>query len=375
MNWQISHQMLRLARESVGTTQAGLSEATGIAQGTISKYEKGLASPSRGQVETLGGALGFPVAFFEQLEARPATVLYRSKALRSARLETHVRARLNLVRLVVTHLLEEITTEHVTRFPDPDQVYDSPEAAAHALRRAWGVVPGPVESVSNLLERAGGVVVRADLGTDLVAAAYLHPIGDPVRWFVINTQMTAGDRVRFSLAHELGHAVLHETALLPDSAEAERESHRFSAAFLVPQDDLLAELPRGRLQIADLMVLKMRFGVSMQTILLAAHRAGSISQSERDRLFRVFSSRGWRLNEPGDVPVEQPMILREALRIHREEHGYADGELATAACVTLDTLSGLLPEYFERPRPTLRVVSRTISSYVRPVDAKPADSA
>jgi Zn-dependent peptidase ImmA (M78 family) len=144
---------------------------------------------------------------------------------------------------------------------------------------------------------------------------------------------------------------------------------------MVPEEDLLSELPRGRLQIADLMVLKMRFGVSMQTILLAAYRAGSVTQGERDRLFRVFSSRGWRLNEPGEVPVEQPVILREALRIHREEHGYSDQELAAVARVTLDTLAGLLPEYFERSRPTLRVVSQAGSSRAPSVDAMPAEPA
>lgn len=354
----INHRLLRLAREAQGSTQKRLSEISGVAQGSISKYEKGLQVPSESQLDALAGALAYPTAFFEQLEARPAAVLYRTRSLRSAKLEAQVRARLNLVRLVVARMLDDISVEFVTRFPEPDQTYGGPEQAAAALRAGWGVPPGPIESISDLIEAAGGVVVRVDLGTDQAVAAYLHPLGDQLRWFFINTRVLAGDRVRFSLAHELGHAILHEASLIPDTRDAENHANRFGGAFVLPDQDLLAELPRRRLQLHDLLALKRQFGVSMQTVAMCAHHAGAISRDELTRLYRELSYRGWRAQEPHDVTVEQPTVLRKALKVHRQQHGYTDHELARIANVSVDTLADLLPEHFLSPRPPrLRVVS------------------
>ena len=354
----VNHHLLKLAREARGWTQKQVAEGAGIAQGSLSKYEKGLQEPSDAQVARIAATLDYPVGFFGQLEARPAAVLYRTRVLRSAKLEAQVRARLNLARLAVGRLLEDMQIEMVARFPGPDQHYPSPERAAADLRAAWGIVPGPIESVSELIELAGGIVVRLDMGTDQAIAAYLHPLGDPIRWFFINTRVSAGDRVRFSLAHELGHAVLHEAALIPDTREAENEVNRFAGAFLLPQSDLLAELPRRRLTLPDLLTLKRIFGVSMQSVAVAAQQAGAISRDELTRLYRELGYRGWRVNEPGDIPVEQPTVLRQVLDIHRREHGFTDDELARLTHVSADVLADLLPDYFQLPRERrLRVVS------------------
>lgn len=353
-----NERLLKLAREARGWTQKQLADESGIAQGSISRYEKDLQEPSEAQVAAIAKALGYPETFFQQLEVRPTTVLYRTRVLRSAKAESRVRARLNLARIVVGRLLEDIDVETVARFPDPDQSYGSPVQAAAALRTAWGVLPGRVESVSELIESAGGIVCRLDLGTDHTVAAYLHPMGDPIRWFFINSRVTAGDRIRFSLAHELGHAVLHEAALIPDSRDAEDEVNLFAGAFLLPYDDLLADLPRRRLTLEDLLVLKQRFGVSMQAVLMTARQSGAVSKDETARLFRELSYRGWRTDEPGVVAVEQPTVLRDVLDVHRQEHGYSDDELARAAHVTPVILADLLPDYFQLPRERrLRVIS------------------
>ncbi len=350
--------LLKLAREAEGWPQAKLSERSGIAQGSISKYEKGLQQPSASQVAALGNALGFSTGFFEDAEARPAAVMYRSRSLRSARLEAHVRARLNLARLVVQRLIADVEVDTVARFPDPDMSFQSPETAAEQLRAAWWIGPGPIEGICDYIEAAGGVVIRADLGTDQAVAAYMHPLSDPVRWFFVNTQVSAGDRVRFSLAHELGHATLHEGGLAPDTREAENESNLFAGALLLPERDLRAELPRGRLRLEHLLELKRRWGASMQTIAMRAHQIGAIPRTELSRVFREISARGYRNDEPVTIPLEQPSLLSSALRIHREQHGFSEAQLAELAQVEPAVLTRLLPSHFApQSGPHLRVVS------------------
>lgn len=57
----IAAQLLKL-RMDHELTQMQLSEATGIAQGDISKYERGVGNPTVEQLERLGAALGAHVA-------------------------------------------------------------------------------------------------------------------------------------------------------------------------------------------------------------------------------------------------------------------------------------------------------------------------
>ncbi len=352
--------LFKLAREASGLTQSELARRSGIAQGTISKYEKALVLPSEGQIVGLADALGFPPVFFADAESRPAGVMYRTRTLRSAKREGHVRARLNLARLVATKLLEDIDIDVVSRFPDADSVFDDPDQAAGELRRAWSVPPGPIESVTELIELAGGIVVHCDFGTDQAIAAYMHPLGDPIRWFFVNAQIQAGDRLRFSLAHELAHAVLHEGALTPDTRIAETESNRFAGALLLPADELRRDLPRGRVRLEDLIELKRRWGVSAQTIAMRARQIDAISTEELTRIYRELSYRGWRTNEPVQVAVETPTVLSAALTIHRGDHGLSNEDIARMSSMSLGFMRELLPTHFPDPtRRTLRVVPRS----------------
>lgn len=351
--------LLKLAREARGWSQTTLAHEANVAQGSVSKYEKGSMEPGPRHVEALAEALDMPVAFFVQADVRPAAVLYRSRVLKSSRREATVRARLNLARLVAIRLLEDIEVDVEARFPEPDREFSSPEQAAAQLRAGWWLPPGPIASVTEAIESAGAVVLRIDLGCDEVDAAYLHPLSDPIRWFFINARLHAGDRVRFSLAHELGHAILHEVDLVPDTKQAEDQSNTFSGAFMLPADELRADLPRGRLRVAHLVELKRRWGMSMGAIATRAHQIGAISRNELTALWKEIGWRGYRTDEPVEVSLEHPLVFDAALDIHRTEHGLSEEDLARMAGVSRAVLAELFPEQFTSPvkRGHLSVVS------------------
>jgi Zn-dependent peptidase ImmA (M78 family) len=120
---------------------------------------------------------------------------------------------------------------------------------------------------------------------------------------------TAGDRHRFSVAHELGHLVLHH---VPEGAPhtLERQADAFAEAFLLPEAAMLAELvlPITLTTLAD---LKTRWGVSLQALIRRAHTLGVLTPSQYRSLSAQLGARGWRTQEPITVPVERPRALRQ----------------------------------------------------------------
>jgi Zn-dependent peptidase ImmA (M78 family)/DNA-binding XRE family transcriptional regulator len=352
--------MIRLARELREFTQTSLANHSGLPQARVSRIETGQLEPSDADLQRIAAALDLPVAFFTEQGAPAAAPLFRKRAIRSVRRLTTIQARLNTAVLVAQRLLDAgIDIDPPQFFPEPGQFSaEEPARAAAELRRDWRLPVGGIDNVTAVIEAAAGIVLRVDFGTPDATAAFIGTQSDGRMWFLVNTRETAGDRVRLSLAHELGHAVLHRMLPSHDEAETELQAFTFAAALLLPPDYFDSAVPYGALTLADARRLKRTFGVSMQAIIRAAHNRGRIDRARYTSLFKQLSARQWRTVEPDAVPLERPHLWPEVLRVHRESHGYTDADLAEIARVDARLLAELFPENFVA-RPILRAVTPT----------------
>lgn len=356
----LNTQMLRLGREALGLTQKALAERNALDQADVSRWERGLRTPNETQVGQLAAALDLPVELLANEAIRLSRPMHRTARLQSKRVERQVDARLELARLAAARLLEDIDIDVPYAFPTAEQAAPAdPEEAAETVRRVWRIPDGPIENLSAYIEAAGGIVLRVDFGTDAILAAYSDRRGEH-RWCFINTRSTDGARARFSLAHELGHAIMHWDRFdAPESREAEREAHRFAAALLMPRRAVFEALGGRRVTLDDLVILRRRFKVSIQSLVMRAYDVGLISADQRTRLWKQISARGWRTREPGPIGLEEPTTMREVLNLHRHEHRYGEMELAHLTGLPRRRLENLMPDYFApvaEPQPTLRVV-------------------
>jgi len=116
------------------------------------------------------------------------------------------------------------------------------------------------------------------------------------------------------LAHELGHMVIAPSGDLDE----EKAAHRFAGAFLMPADVLQAEVGvhRSSISIGELVVLKKRFGVSIQALTYRCKDLGIIKPAAFSRLSRTFTDRGWR-KPPFDEPQTMAPELEEPERFER----------------------------------------------------------
>jgi len=351
-------RMSRLAREMLELTQTATATNARLSQARLSRIESGQVPPTPGEVDALAAALQVPAAFLREPGVPAAVPLFRKRAIRSARRVSAIQGRLNVAVLIAQRLLDAgVDLEAPQRFPDPgDLPADEPEHAAEILRRDWRLPAGPIDDVTAMIESAAGLVLRVDFGTSDATAAFIATPADGRLWFLINTRESAGDRVRLSLAHELGHAVLHRLLPAVDEREVEDQAFRFAAALLLPSDSFDQAVPYDALTLQRARQLKGAYGVSIQAIIRAARSRDRISRARYTSLYKQLSARQWRIHEPDPIEVETPNLWPEVLDVHRTDHGYSDEELAGIARVAPETLNDLFPDHFAPPRPKLRSV-------------------
>ena len=125
------------------------------------------------------------------------------------------------------------------------------------------------------------------------------------------SSMSPGDRLRFSVAHELGHLVLHRFPNQKPSV-LEKEAHMFAGEFLLPSEAMMFEYP-PTVTLTGLMELKLRWGVSIQALVVRAKELNIITRHDEQHLFQQIGQRGWRTHEPAelDIPAERPRLLRQ----------------------------------------------------------------
>jgi Zn-dependent peptidase ImmA (M78 family) len=154
-----------------------------------------------------------------------------------------------------------------------------------------------------------------------------------------------GDRQRFTVAHEIGHLVLHAGPPPPnatDANRAEKQAHRFASAFLAPAEPLLDDLADrgGRVTLNTLAELKEIWGVAIKALVVRFRQLDVIDDDQARSLYKQISARRWNTAEPVPVGNESAIWLSRAL----------DRKLAGDSSVSrlASERSGLGVSYIER---------------------------
>jgi Zn-dependent peptidase ImmA (M78 family)/transcriptional regulator with XRE-family HTH domain len=362
---KIQGRMVILARESRGRTQKQLAEDLGISQGELSKIEGGLRGLSEALTDRLSKALHYPPEFFTQDEpiygAGVGVLFHRKKQDVSAKTLAQVHAKINLHRIHVARLLRaadppQCKIPQVSGDVAHSEFSDKAIAdVARRVRASWMLPHGPIENLCGAIEDAGGVVIPCDFETRQVDAISQWIPNLPPLFFVNRT--IPQDRLRWSLAHELGHLVLHQRtheAIDPTlDHDVEHQANTFASEFLMPERDIKPDL--AGLTLARLAILKPYWRVAMQALLLRARDLGQITSRHLKTLYTEMSRAGYRTREPAELDItgESPTILRELLDLHRHTFGYSIEELSQLLDAFPDETEAM---YFPSDRPRLQLV-------------------
>ena len=224
----------------------------------------------------------------------------------------------------IRKFLGAVETESVLPLPWID-VDDGggPREIARALRTAWMVPPGPIQNLTEYVEPAGIYVVWCKFDAPIDGVTMRTPDLPPC--IFLNRSVPA-DRMRFSLAHELAHVIMHRVP----TDTMEDEANTFAAEFLAPEKELRRDLIGGRITLERLARLKARWHVSMQFILFQAKAIGCLTDHQSQYLWKQISRLGWRTREPAetDFAHEEPTLFPQTLHVHSEELGYGIEEFS-----------------------------------------------
>jgi len=324
-------ERIRTARLLNGATQKELADASGLSQALISQMEAGLRVATEESLIAVQRALDMPRAFFfiEPQHVPAGTLRFRksssSRIGDTRRIEELVREAWQLFSV----LMEE-RNYPVPRLPQP-RGHENADIDALALetRAALGVSDDrPIPHMTRLLEAHGFVVInlasdQRDDSSDLVGHFGASCWPSPMNYGVIGVFPSSGDRERFTLAHELGHLVLHRSGTA--AGVHEKEANDFAGSFLLPATRMTEALSNS-VTLIDLAALKARWGVSIQALIMRGSSLGLIDEARKTSLYKQLSARGWRTSEPVEVHREEPRLAWELLRQKFGEKPYSKAE-------------------------------------------------
>lgn len=320
-------ERLRQARLVAGLTLDEVVERLGksgieVSKQGLSNYEKDKRVPRADILMVLAKAVQVkPAYLMRESTIKVEWVAYRSQSRLGVRKKEEIVAQAEAAVERQMYLQEMLFPGERPVFPARRKVRsgDDAEKSAEELRSAWSLGNDPIESVTQTVESNGGIVI-GHVQNDVRFDGLSGWANDAFPLAVVNSSVP-DDRLRFDLAHELGHLVMDCGRL--DEKESERLAHRFAGAFLAPASTVRQELGtvRRRVSPGELGVLKKRYGLSMQAWLFRALDLGIISDGHFRSMRIRFSTEGWTKKEPVDyVGDEKPTrLLQMTLRALAED--------------------------------------------------------
>lgn len=308
--------MLTLAREARGYSQADLAERSGVSRSYISKFEQDSLQMSDELISKLMTVLKFQDSLFYANTDILPPALYRRRDTVPAKTLMQIDANINLFHMNIARLLNAMNKEAPSIPVIPIAESGSAEAAADKLRKVWKLNKGAIQNLTQVLEDHGIITVAMEFGTERVDSRSIL-IDDKFPVIFYNKKLL-GDRLRFTLAYELGHIVMHTRTNLNTFTDLSKEANSFAAEFLMPKDEIAKDLGTN-VDLELLAKLKGKWKASMHAILYRAVDLQVITENQKRYLINEFNKLKIRRREPKelDLEIERGRLLRDLITTYR----------------------------------------------------------
>lgn len=314
---EANNVMVQLTRLACGWSRKRLADEAGVSGSHVSRVESGVLPLAGKALFDYARAMQCPPeALCVPFTRSPAEgTHFRANASIAEWKRDRVWARANLIAMRIGRLATRADIDPVLALPELDPADYAAEhgeiTTAQVLRRLWRVA-GPIRSMTELLEAAGVFIVSEDFCDPEIDAVTLRAGQYHPHLVYVNAALPP-DRMRMTLAHELGHLVMDAMTLV-SPAETERRATAFAAEFLAPIDDIAFDLDRVSTRtVHELDELRLTWGVSVSSLVVRARERGVLSDYQYRSMFRLLNETGRMYGPRPGVAEEHPTLTRAVL--------------------------------------------------------------
>lgn len=334
---------LSIARKREMLTKTAFADAVGVTRQAVVKWDDHVSEPTPENLEEVERVLKYPKEFFfgPDIDIPDGEYTsFRSQAAMSAAFREAALAA-GAIGFLISDWVGKRFELPPVKVPDLHLCNTKPEIAAHTLRQEWGLGEKPVSHMIHLLESKGVEVFSLAENTKTVNAYSVWRRGKP---YVFLNNFKSAECSRFDAAHELGHLVMHQDGKVK-GREAEDQANRFASAFLMPERDVIAEIPRVN-QIDLLIRMKARWKVSLAALNYRLHKLGITTEWKNREFCIEIVKRGYNKSEPKGIERERSSIWAKVLQTlwaEKSTHVEIAKDLHIPTQEVYDLLFGVLP--------------------------------
>lgn len=337
----MNNNQLTFAREYRGITQTKLaSMVDGLSQSNLSKFEKGMGVLSEDVLKRAMQELEFPYSFLDISMHHDYNKNFRKKAALKSSDKGKIERFVEAVAYCVDCMSDDLELPDFKFMCLDVETGITPEQVALQVRRQFRLGLAPIQNICNLLERNGVIVYEWDCEYDSFDGVSLTTTKGN-RLIIINKNKSC-DRKRNSLAHELGHTLMHNNIdfFIVDSRNIENEANRFASELLMPEEAIKTSVTN--VKFSELPELKRYWLTSMSSIIVRAKRLNQIDDKKYEMLMRELSRNCWRINEPPfGVGIDSPVVVGKMYNAFKDGLGYSDSSLAEYMSLPSDVIQSV----------------------------------
>ena len=338
-------ERLKSARMLRGITLAALQDLTGISKQSISLYENDENEPGYERGFRLAQALHVPYDIFLQKDpckTKTSATYFRSLSSASKLSRTSQSVKLEYVAKLYEALLDYIDFPplnlpnikysggyNIENEDDCKAMCAELEQIALATREYWNLGTNPITDLQYVLESNGIIVTGFDTNENGIDAFSQRTIvaKRDVCFIAVDQGSKPEGRIRFDMAHELAHILIHPWSEDIDSIPRDEfrtrefEANVFASAFLLPRDSFGKDVRAYPTDVKYYIWLKKKWKSSIQSMMYRCNQLEYITANQFQYMMRQVSKNGWRKKEPGDEPfLLSENIFQGAIDLLKNEH-------------------------------------------------------
>lgn len=326
---------IKQARVSRGYSMADLGNLVGVSRQAISKYEIGTYTPTEAVLSRIASVLRYEISFFRKPlpsdVASPSTVFFRSRRSTTKKSKEAAKEKIAIFQEIDKYLRQFVSFPKVN-LPTIDYHFtyeqlniQQIEEFAMAVRNNWGLGNAPIVNLTNVFQKNGIMISVMNLNNKKIDAFSVWK--DAIPYIFLSSEKYSDVRLRFTLAHELGHLLLHANYINEEEIQTkvifdkiEKEADLFAAALLLPATTFSNDIYST--SIDHFINLKKKWKASIGSMIYRCQDLDLLTENQIKYLKDQMSYNHYWKSEPLDniIPLEQPFAHKQAFDLILDNH-------------------------------------------------------